>query len=58
MTIEGFSNIVYYITILEVLDGHSAYILLLLECTRQYLYLYYLVAIIHYLTSKSGEVSH
>jgi hypothetical protein len=49
---------VYYITILEVLDRHSAYILLLLECTYQYLYLYHLVAITHYLTDKSGEIGH
>ena len=56
--IKGFSDIVYYITILKALDGHSAYILLLLECTRQYLYLYYLVAITHYLTNKSGEINY
>jgi hypothetical protein len=55
--IKGFFNIVYYITVLEVLGRHSVYILLLLECTYQYLYLYCLVAIIHYLTSESGEIS-
>jgi hypothetical protein len=49
---------VYYITILEVLDRHSAYILLLLKCTYQYPYLYYLVVIMRYLTSKSGEISY
>jgi hypothetical protein len=47
---------VYYITISEAPDGHSAYILPLLECTRQYPYLYYLVAITHYLTSKSSKI--
>jgi hypothetical protein len=49
---------VYYITISKVLDRHSIYILPLLECTYQYLYLYYLVTITHYLTSKSGEISY
>jgi hypothetical protein len=57
MTIGGFFNIVYYITILEVLSGHSVYILPPLEYTYQYLYLYYLVAIARYLTSKSSEIS-
>jgi hypothetical protein len=58
MTIRGFSNIVYYTTILKVLGRHSIYILPLLECTRQYPYLYYLVAIARYLTSKSGKISY
>jgi hypothetical protein len=56
MTIRGFSDIVYYITILEVLDRHSAHILPPLECICQYPYLYYLVAITYYLTSKSSEI--
>jgi hypothetical protein len=56
MTIKGFSNIVYYITILEAPGGHSAYILPPLECTCQYPYLYYLVAITCYLTSESSEI--
>jgi hypothetical protein len=58
MTIRGFSNIVYYITILKAPGGYSAYILPLLEYTRQYPYLYHLVAITRYLTSESGEISH
>jgi hypothetical protein len=33
MTIEGFFNIVHYITVLEVPDGHLTYILLPLEYT-------------------------
>jgi hypothetical protein len=33
MIIGGFFDVVYYTTILEVLGGHSAYILPLLECT-------------------------
>jgi hypothetical protein len=56
MTIKGFFNIVYYITVLEVPNRHFIYILLLLECTHQYPYLYYLVAIMRYLTSKSGKI--
>ena len=56
ITIEGFSNI-YYTIILEVLDRHSTYILLLLECTCQYLCLYCLVIIAYYLTSKSSEIN-
>jgi hypothetical protein len=57
MIIGGFFNVIYYIIVLEALGGHSIYILLLLECICQYLYLYYLVAITRYLTSKSGEIS-
>jgi hypothetical protein len=54
--IGGFFNIVYYITVLEVPDRHSAYILSPLEYTHQYLYLYYLVIIIYYLTGESSEI--
>jgi hypothetical protein len=56
MTIGDFFNVVYYITVSEALDGHFTYILPLLECTYQYLYLYYLVAIACYLTNKSSEI--
>ena len=42
---------------MEALDGHSTYILPLLERTRRYLCLYYLVAIARYLTSKSGGIN-
>jgi hypothetical protein len=55
--IKGFSDIVYYITILKAPGGHFTYILPPLECTYQYPYLYCLVAITHYLTSKSSEIS-
>jgi hypothetical protein len=58
MIIKGFSNVVYYITILEVPGGHSTDIPPLLECTHQYPYLYHLVAIARYLTSKSGEIGY
>jgi hypothetical protein len=56
MTIEGFSNIVYYITVLKVPGKHFTHIPPPLECTHQYLYLYYSVAITRYLTSKSSEI--
>ena len=41
----------------EVLDRHSAYILLPPEYTYWYPCLYYLVIITRYLTSKSGEIN-
>jgi hypothetical protein len=58
MIIGGFSDVVYCIIILEILDRHSAYILLLLECTYWYLYVYYPVIITRYLTSKSSEINY
>jgi hypothetical protein len=58
MTIGGFFNVVYYITVLEVLGRHFTHILPLLECTRQYPYLYYLIAIARYLTSESSEIGY
>ena len=56
ITIGGFFNI-YYIIISKVLDRHSAYILLVLKCTHQYPYLYYLVVITRYLTGKSSKIN-
>ena len=57
ITIEGFFNIIYYIIISETPDRRSAHILPPPECTRQYPYLYYLVTITRYLTSKSGGIN-
>jgi hypothetical protein len=56
MTIGGFFNIVYYITVLKAPGGHSVYIPPPLEYTCQYPYLYYSVAITRYLISKSSEI--
>jgi hypothetical protein len=56
MTIRGFFNIVYYTTILEAPGRHFTHILPPLECTCQYPYLYYSVAITRYLTSKNSKI--
>jgi len=56
ITIGGFSNVVYCTIVLKTPDGHSAHILLQPECTYQYLCLYCLVIMAHYLTSESGGI--